>query len=371
MSMDFSRVISGDSHVREPADLWWQVLGKKYGDRVPRPITEHAGIKGKFFSVGRHASKYGVGEKPEAERTEEEDLLVRSGFDPGVRVEFQRKAGVTAELIFPSLAAQIIAMDDAEVAQQSCRVYNDWIAEFTQHDPKRLLMVAVTPMHDVAWAMAELDRLAKKNRIRAVLINVAPPKGAPPYRDPAYDPFWAKCQEMGLPVVLHIITGQVIDPLLYFHTPEQYAEAPRAMLQVWSEMGEILANDFIFGKVLDRFPRLKILCGEYEISWIPHYMFRLDQLQSALSSYVKLASLEMKPSEYLRQRVWHGMVDDPLAAEVMQHVGTSQVLWGSDFPHVRSIGLDTQERLPELLAGLSPEDQRNIVGGNATHLLNL
>jgi hypothetical protein len=31
----------------------------------------------------------------------------------------------------------------------------------------------------------------------------------------------------------------------------------------------VLANDFIFGGILDRFPHLKVVCSEFELSWIP------------------------------------------------------------------------------------------------------
>ena len=106
----FDRVISGDSHVREPVDLWWKAMGAKYGDRTPRPLTEHEGRKGSFFFSGQRVSKHGVAVKPAGERTEEEELILQSGFDPDVRLEFQRRAGIAAEIIYPSLAAQIIAM---------------------------------------------------------------------------------------------------------------------------------------------------------------------------------------------------------------------------------------------------------------------
>ena len=75
-------------------------------------------------------------------------------------------------------------------------------------------------------------------------------------------------------MILHIITGQEIDPLVYFHDEEQYKQAPRAMFNVWNEIHGTLGNDFIFGGILDRFPKLKVLCGEYELSWLPHVMYR-------------------------------------------------------------------------------------------------
>ncbi len=48
----FQRLISADSHVMEPADLWWNALGAKFGDRTPRLLDEYKGEKGSFFYSG-------------------------------------------------------------------------------------------------------------------------------------------------------------------------------------------------------------------------------------------------------------------------------------------------------------------------------
>jgi hypothetical protein len=48
----FQRIISADSHVCESHDLWWKVLGPKFGDRTPRALDSYQGHKGKFFCTG-------------------------------------------------------------------------------------------------------------------------------------------------------------------------------------------------------------------------------------------------------------------------------------------------------------------------------
>jgi predicted TIM-barrel fold metal-dependent hydrolase len=47
------------------------------------------------------------------------------------------------------------------------------------------------------------------------------------------------------------------------------------------------------------------------------------------------------------------------------------VLWGSDFPHVRSIGLETQERVAKLFEGMPDADQDKLVAGNVARLFSL
>ena len=111
--------------------------------------------------------------------------------------------------------------------------------------------------------------------------------------------------------------------------------------------------------------------GEYELSWMPYFMYRLDQVQDDFSDYIKMPPLKQKASDYLRTRIFHGMIDDPDAEVAFHKIGYSQVLWGSDFPHVRSIGIETQSRLGEMVRNLPSAAQQQIVGGNAARLFNL
>ena len=136
------------------------------------------------------------------------------------------------------------------------------------------------------------------------------------------------------------------------------------------QIQSVLANDFIFGGILDRFPNLKLVCSEFEMSWIPGFMARLDQLEE-VGPRLHLPKLKIRASDYLRTRIWHGFVNDTAAAYSIPYVGASQVLWGSDFPHLRSIGLEAQSAVYRLLATLPREDQERVVGGNAAKVFNL
>ena len=61
----FENIISADSHVYEPADLWWNTLGGKFGERTPRTVINYQGHQGKYLgvmSVSHKPSSRGVGE---------------------------------------------------------------------------------------------------------------------------------------------------------------------------------------------------------------------------------------------------------------------------------------------------------------------
>jgi predicted TIM-barrel fold metal-dependent hydrolase len=79
----------------------------------------------------------------------------------------------------------------------------------------------------------------------------------------------------------------------------------------------------------------------------------------------------MKASDYMRTRIWHGMINDPFADQVIPYVGASQVCWGSDFPHVRSIGLDASAFVADLYKNFSVVDQNKLVGGNIAQVYGI
>ena len=378
-SLHYPKMISADSHVMEPPDLWWNALGSKWGDRTPRPLDEFKGEKGNFFYSGYLGSPVQRIRVPLSSETEsaafeaQEMGMGAVGFDPEVRVRFQIEAGIDAEVMNPTTMLGLMRNPDAPVLQACSEVYNDWMADFVSYSPQRLIGVSAIPMHDVDWAVDELARTLNKG-LRGPMINCQPPEGSPPYRDAVYDRFWAAAQEADVPITLHIITGRVMDALIIarlgHQTPEETSANPGLWIDLFIEAQTVLANDFIFGGILDRFPNLKLLCSEFEVSWIPGFMSRLDQLDD-VAPRLNLPKLNMKASEYMTTRVFHGFIDDSAAQLAIPYVGVDRILWGSDFPHIRSMGLDAQSTLYQQLQAFSQEDQAKLVGENAAQLFNL
>jgi predicted TIM-barrel fold metal-dependent hydrolase len=366
--MPTERIISADSHTIEPQDLWLEALGEKYGDECPRVVEGYAGHPGLFFYTGKQYARF----KEQDQKTAEAGTP-DAGRDPAARVEFQKKAGLEAEVLYPTLGLSILHSsnrpDYRQVVRDASRVYNDWLSEFIACDPKRLIGAAMIPMDDQAWAVVELERTVKRGH-RTPMIHASPPEGFPPYRDRVYDRFWAAAQEMGVPVTLHIVTGRIPDPMAC-HTRSEWEEGPNMFLATWEEIPHVLATDFIFGKILDRFPRLKVVTAELELSWIPNFMRRIDMIQGVYSNRLQLPSLDFKASDYVRTRVWHGLIDEKGGVPAIREIGVDQVVWGSDFPHTISVGVETKEALDDLFAGVSPEERKKLVAENAARLFGL
>jgi predicted TIM-barrel fold metal-dependent hydrolase len=373
----FRRVISADSHVYEPRDLWWKALGQQFGDRTPRGLEAYQGRQGTFFYTGYQGCpvarlrEHNTRETEAAAVEAAERGLEACGYDPAVRVRFQEEAGLAAEVLNPTTMLSILRNPDAQVVQACAAVFNDWEAEFVSYNRQRLIGVSVIPLYNVDWAVRELERTLHKGLVTPML-HCQVPEGCPPYRDPVYDRFWAAASAAGAPVTLHILTGRVLDPLILartLQTPEAHPENAGIWVELSNEIQPVLADDFIFGGILDRFPTLKVVCSEFEMSWIPGFMARLDQLED-IAPRLYLPRRKMRASDYMRAHVWHGFINDTAAVYSIPYVGASQVLWGSDFPHTRSIGLAAHAALYAQLKTLPGVDQEKVVGGNAAQVFN-
>lgn len=175
-----------------------------------------------------------------------------------------------------------------------------------------------------------------------------------------------------MPVVLHIITGPARD-LFTLNDPEtEVPLAPALTFELFNEIQPVLAGDFVFGGVFDRFPELIVALGEYEVSWLPYYTWRMSQLETDFLPLIGYEMPKLSAIDYLLGRVYYGLVDDPLVELVTSQFGSrAKLMWGSDFPHVRSTFPRTHEILEDTLGGLPNELQQEIAGRTAAELFHI
>ncbi|HZR02848.1 MAG TPA: amidohydrolase family protein [Burkholderiales bacterium] len=343
-------------------------MGKKLGERTPRVVEEYDGLKGRFFFTGSRAIRLGEREKARAAIRSSE--LEDAGFIPAARVSYQQQEGIQAEVLNPTDMMHILQERDRDLVRACCEVYNDWLAEFCSYNPERLLGVALTPIEDVNWAQAELQRTWKKGLRGGPMINLEPPEGFPPYHHAYYDPFWSLVQELDMPLMLHSITGRVRDPF-HFTTPEDLQRTGRGLFLLMGEIMGVLSDEFIQGGILDRFPRLKLICAEFEISWLPWFLGELDGHTLAIARRQgRTMPKRIPPSEYVKTNIWASFIDDPFAKNIIPLVGADRIVWGTDFPHPR-LPMGAQEFAANFLKGLPRHDQEKVVGGNAASLWSL
>tara|TARA_B100000674_G_C37930762_1_gene957866 strand:+ start:54 stop:1187 length:1134 start_codon:yes stop_codon:yes gene_type:complete len=361
--MNNKMVISGDSHVMEPEDLWTKPLQAKWGEKCPRYVDEYNGVKAKHFFTGY---EYVILDEVVEGDAEMQEKLIKAGTDPTARLKCMDEDGVWGEIVNATWLLYAMRTREDELVQDLCEVFNDYLAEYCSAAPKRLYGTAMIHMANVDWACKELERTAKKG-LKSCIINADARPDWEPFQSSHYDPFWARCEEMDQPVTLHIITGNEVD--LFVLHGEDRVNIPRSSIGVFSEAGPVLANEFIFGGILDRFPKLKVVCSEYEVSWLPYWLFRTKQIQDDFGPARDLPEVERSIEEYMGQ-IYHGLIDDPYLDKVLDVIDPKTIMWGSDFPHARCTYPNTLKVVDGVLGHLGDEIRDDIALYNAARFYN-
>jgi len=360
-------VISADSHVVEPLDLWTTRCDARYRERVPRLVREVDGRRGNFvvcedaLPVPLEAFCSAGLSSDELKRAFEDGALaVRAGgSDPAARLPDMAADGVAAEVLYPSVALQAFRVRDAALQRACFRVYNDWLADFCAAAPERLVGVALISLFDVAEGVRELER-ARARGLRGAMVWAAPPAGDS-YARPAYEPFWAAAEAAGMPVSLHLGTTQELAA-----PGESIAVA--FMLTILPVQRAL--SQTILGGVLQRHPGLRLVSVENEIGWLPHFLARMDH---GAAKYRQVAGLTLDepPSSTFRRQVRATFQEDRIGVEARERIGVETLMWASDYPHSDSTWPRSQEVIARDLADVPADERRKILAANVAALYGI
>src|SRR5438132_11506057 len=158
-------LISADSHVMEPLDLWTSHLPPELRARGPRIevrndvpclMVEDAVVR--RFSPPRQAEKEGW------------KKFTNGASDPAGRLRDLDTDGVWGEVIYPNIAFFCcFHIRSPELQIETARLYNEWVAEQFIAASERFAPVAVLPVNDIAAAVKELWRAARRGFRGAML----------------------------------------------------------------------------------------------------------------------------------------------------------------------------------------------------------
>lgn len=368
------RLISADSHVNEPGDLWVERIDKPFRDRAPRVVENPPGQRpGAYFMLEglppiHLAQGMGAGKKPEELPAFFQSSTYKDrrpgGWDPAERVKDMELDGVEAEVIYTTLGFRQFWLTDAALQRACFRVYNDWLADFCAYAPKRLAGLALISLYDIDEGVKELRRCASRG-LKGVLIWASPPEDRP-YSSPLYDPFWAAAQELGMPISLHSITGMGAESRLAIKQPlDRYVRSTVLSHEVQRTLVVL-----IFSGVLERFPNLKIVSAENEVGWLPFFLQKLDQAHEEYR-YLYPAPLKLKPTEYFRRQIFATFIDDPVGVAGREFIGVENIMWSSDYPHTVSTWPHSLEVVARDFKGVPGDEKRLIVRENVARLYGL
>ncbi len=368
-------VVSADSHVNEPNDLWVTQVDQPYRERVPR-IEMKDGQKW-FVMEGRRPSK--IREAPrdaqisvDVFKTLSEQKGSRPQLDRTKGAMFQQQGGVgadrwrdmafdgiDAEVVFPNKGLANWSSPDPAHNAEMCRVYNVWASQTFAGDA-RSYPVGCIPALDVGMALTEIDRVAKMG-LHAVMM---PPLANKGYNSQDYDPVWAALSEAGLPVCFHAGSGK--DPRTASGNGGAIINyVVHAMNTVLEPVVQLCSSG-----VFERFPKLQFATIEAGAGWVPYALWAMDQGYDKHAFWVS-PRLKERPSEYFRRHGHASFQDDPIGLEGKKWMGIDSILWGNDYPHLEGTWPYSSEVFDSYSTLLTRDEKAKVLGLNAARLFNI
>jgi len=365
-----SLVLSSDSHVFEPADLWQTRSDAAFRDRAPR-IERIDGADQIVVEADQVLSGIGLisnaGARFEAPETISgqgrfEDVP-RGGYDPDQHLADMRLDGVAGEVLYPSQGLFYFRVTDTPLMSAIFRAYNDWLAEFCRRDPARLKGIAMVNLDDVADGIRELERAARLG-LAGVMITEYPLEHRR-YDQPEYEPFWAAAASLGMPLSLHTATrrqGKIRgagDKTLR----DASSRSTKAFYPALS------LCDMIFSGVFERHPALTLAIVEFELSWAPNILASMDYTyRERHGEAIYRFKGGMRPSDFFHRNVVLSFQEDAIGIRLRDVIGVDNMMWGSDYPHSESTFPRSRKILEDILAGVPDDEGAKIAGANTARV---
>jgi aminocarboxymuconate-semialdehyde decarboxylase len=274
-------------------------------------------------------------------------------IDIGSRLAAMDKAGVAMHAL--SLTQPMAFWAPPAFGLKLCQTFNDACAAIHQRYPDRFVGLAMLPMQDTAMAVQEFDRVAKLAGIRG--IYMATHINGRNLNDKAFWPVYARCNELGFPVLLHPVNPVGADRMREYYL--------RNFIGNPTDTG-IAAASLIFSGVLDEYPRLDVVLP-HSGGIFPSLIGRWDH---GATVRPEVKDLKNPPSHYLRRFHYDTVAHSvPILMNLVRQVGADRVVAGTDFPADMSVVdvVGTVEKLSEL----PTKEHDMILRGNAARLLKL
>jgi len=359
-------VISSDCHAGLPNAQYRDWLDPEYREPFDRSLAARAAMEAELVERGLRNPEF-------AEEWEEENSEgLRGGWDAGRRDRELDADGVAGEVIFPDadavsggasapFGAGLAASAEVPVdlLMAGARAHNRWLAELCATSPERRAGVAVVPIFDVEAAVAEITR-ARESGLRGGILIPSMWQPHAPYHDPVYDPVWAACAELEMPV--HVHSGAA-DRASY----GPYVGIYVAEVRWWSTRPLWF---LLWSGVFERFPKLTFVTTECGAFWAPDLLWSSDIVYDREHAAKKLGKqltshMSMRPSDYFDRNCYIGASNTRRRELAKRYeIGVGNIMWGNDFPHPEGTWPHTREWLRQAFHDIPVDETEQMLGGN-------
>jgi len=377
MALTYDNIIDADGHILEPADAWERYIDPAYRDRALRickydgqEVLEMDGKPSRFFDVRTLSGLGGMGKDTKGlEQMMEQPYPGSAPFgsmDPKERVALLDKEGIAKAVLYPSLGLTWEAeVGDAQLSLAYAQAYNRWICDFCSDSDGRLIAIAHISLADPVAAAAELERAVRAGAKGAFVAPYTLTRI--PHAHPDHDTFWAKAEELDVPVAIHPMAE---NPKIRTYQRFDGMGKARWMQNALGMQGpqQALYGMFQWG-LFDRFPQIKVILLESGAGWIGAALDRMDTTyETSLGDGVPLKE---KPSFYFKRQCWiSGDPDERALAHIIDYVGDDRFFWATDYPHFDHPG-NYMEELESLVEPLSEAARNNLLGDSVAQVYGI
>jgi predicted TIM-barrel fold metal-dependent hydrolase len=333
---DGYKIADTDSHMMEPEWLWEKYIAGGY--KAAAPKMGHAPDSGRrTFIVEGEPFTREKGQYPMAapaflqvaQRAGERFARARAtGFSAESRLQDMDEQGVDVQILYPTFAGQMLGREfhDTALLAACCRAYNDWAAEYSSAETKRLRWAAILPMQHVEAAVAEADRAAANGAV-SFYVRPNPVKGRSIFNED-YLPLWTEVEKLGMPISTHDSASSSVPSFgdrMSTHTSGHILSHPFEAMAAMAGL--------IWYGVLERLPKLKVVHVEADGGWVPYWLQRMEQHWN-FSGNAEHEYLTMRPTEYFKRNFFVAFRgDEPTLKPAVELLGDDNFVWDTDYPH--------------------------------------
>lgn len=366
-TVDNYLIISADCHAGLPNAEYRDWLDPEHREAFDQSMAARAAMEDELAQRGLRNTDF-------AEKWENDNAEgLKGGWDASRRDHELDADGVAGEVIFPDadavtagasapFGAGLAATAEVpiDLLMAGARAHNRWLAQLCTDSPHRRAGVAIVPIFDVDAAVAEITR-ARESGLRGGILIPSMWQPYEPYHHPKYDPIWAVCSDLEMPV--HVHSGAA-DRASYGDNVGIYV----AEVRWWSTRPLWF---LLWAGTFERFPHLKFVTTECGVFWVPDLLWTSDLVYDREHAAKKLgqqltAHMSLRPSEYFDRNCFIGASNTRRRELARRYeIGVANIMWGNDFPHPEGTWPHTREWLTKAFSDIPVDETRQILGTNA------
>jgi len=381
-------LISCDSHAQPDKDAFTSRMSKaKWGDAIPHlaETTDQAHMAVAFdrpvqrwMVHGQVVGNRGVVNCPTVMADpmrkyfpQNWDEVPSYVYNPADRLGALDQDGVDGEVLFPNDPVQsgTFFQGNAEFELDCVRAYNDAIAAWREVSERYVPLAVMPYMSGIEVTVAEVQRAVQKGH-RGVVMLVEPSQnleGLKHFNDPYWDPLWAACQELDVPIHWHASGGLRLSMPRWsgYSRNQEQAVGPSGGFSVQAQF----IPNLIFSGVLDRYPRLKWVCAETGLGWVNYILEGCDHEWERRHLWTE--GILTRPSALFRRQIYVDFWYESAGIQQRHNIGIENIMWESDYPHSTSTYPESWEFVNRTLAGVPEDEKKLLLYGNAMRVYHL